>query len=361
MLLRASAAPRWMSCAASAWDIPGQLSDEDTEEAMEGTCAAWVAEQCINNRSTDVRDFIGQSHPENGWIVDADMARHIEPYVKMALGRVSPIAEVSREIQIGSTTLAGTSDLWSFAENGSLFCIDDLKYGYDIIEPRSWQLGVYMTLAIFGDQLLPKLVRLGIYQPRALHPDGIYRTLVLNTQEINEWCRKIYARVETIDQGARDAESGDHCPHCPKAAMCEAITHSAYRFFHGLTGERFDVPTGQQLTDEYDFLERAETILKARKTAVHAEVNARLDGGKFVPGLVREQRPGKRKFKDHLSSKEIKMLTGVNAIKADIVTPAELERRGANPDLVKRLTYTPNTGRALTRVTPESISKKFQS
>ena len=101
-----------MSCAMSAQDVLGQLPDEEGDEAREGTCAAWVAECCIND-DISPWDFVDETH-ENGWIVDADMARHLEPYVKMARGRTEAFAENFVSVEMGAITLAGTSDLWSW-------------------------------------------------------------------------------------------------------------------------------------------------------------------------------------------------------------------------------------------------------
>jgi hypothetical protein len=53
------------------------------------------------------------------------------------------------------------------------------------------------------------------------------------------------------------------------------------------------------------------------------------------------------------------MLTGVDAAEHKIVTPAELERRGADVDLVKVLTETPSTAPKLRKLAPHEVASRF--
>ncbi len=344
----------------SAQDITGQLPDTDGDEAREGTCAAWVAECCIND---DIApwDFVDETH-ENGWIVDRDMARHLEPYVAMARGRDEYRAECFHSVDISGITNAGTSDLWS-TKTDRVFCVDDLKYGFETIEPMSWQIADYMMLAHDAGANFHNGVQLGIYQPRALHRDGPYRTIFYSYDQAMSVINTVLNRIREISVTLADplASAGSHCDHCLKANGCEALTHSVYRLYSALESRAYDVPTGQQLSDEFDLMERMTKLLKARKSAVRAEIEGRLGAGQYVPGMVRERRQGKAKFNDNLNADMIRFLTGVDATEAmKLCTPAELKRRGVPADLVDDLTHNPYTGHELIRVTSDHIRKQFE-
>lgn len=341
----------------SAQDVSGQLPDETGDEAREGTCAAWVAECCINDGRSPW-DFVDETH-ENGWIVDRDMARHLEPYVKMARGRDRAVAEVYNRCEFSIATVAGTSDLWSWS--GDHFRIDDLKYGFEIVEPTSWQLAVYAFLSGCTEGYPAKGITVGIYQPRALHRSGPYRTHHYSQSDLALIATQIIDQVLRIERGDFLASPGSHCNHCLKANGCEALTHSVYRQYTALESRAYDVPTGQQLADEFDMLEHMSKLLAARKGAVKAEIEGRLDAGQFVPGIARERRQGKARFHDHLNADLVRFMTGKDATEATkLCTPAELKRRGVPADLVDSLTHKPYTGHELIRVTSDHIRKQFE-
>jgi hypothetical protein len=52
-------------------------------------------------------------------------------------------------------------------------------------------------------------------------------------------------------------------------------------------------------------------------------------------------------------------MTGVDPTSGKMVTPAELERRGADPEVVKLMTETPDTKAKLQPVRPEDMARAF--
>jgi hypothetical protein len=344
-----------MGCALAAHPIQGERPDKTYDEAREGTCAATVSEICIREqRSPEV--MIGWEHP-NGWVVDVDMVRHLTPYVEMVQARELVHPEAYLEYTEPGFKLFGTSDLHSWVDG--LFAIDDLKFGYDIVEPTSWQLRCYLTLAyVNGVWTGDHPVRLGIYQPRALHREGEYRTVVLSPDEAKGLIYQVIERARLIASGDRTGSPGGYCNHCSKAVMCEALTQTIYSMWEPVTSRDTLHVSRQQLADEKDMLDNMTKILKARNTAITTEIEETIAAGMFVPGYAREPRAAKRKLIEDPDL--IEAFTGVDVYeKPKLCTPAELERRKVPKAVVDRLSVKPYTGHVLTRVTPDQIARQF--
>lgn len=351
MILRPSASSRWSKCSLSEHLLrsPRTLPETDTDAAREGTCAAWVAECVINGDATHCDDLIGKTH-ENGWFVDQEMADHIQPYVEMAQSRSGAQAEVS--VSFGPVT--GTLDLKSYSP-GTLH-VDDLKYGYGIVEPTTFQLKCYLAGVAQGESL-PERIVLGIYQPRAQHRDGIYRTITLTRDEAYQVVEEVRAAASAAVAGG-SATAGPHCLNCLRAHDCEALAHAVYDMWEPVQKNGLLQPNAADVSQELTFLNRLSDILEARHAAVRADAEERIKSGQFVPGWALQDRHGKRKFT--LDRDSIRTLTGFDPVEEKMITPAALERMGADKKVVKAMTTTPRIGRKLEPVTEKDIAKMFK-
>ena len=341
----------------------GALPDDEGDAAREGTCAAWVAEVVINGDATTADDTLGKVH-ENGVEVDEDMVRFIQPYIDMVTPRKNPQAEVKWTINWPNDVarLEGTSDAQGWSEDGRVLFIDDLKYGYEIVEPfENTQLICYMALALARLSAEgvkpPELIQLSIYQPRALHRDGIYRKWVVSYAEAQTIVERLF---KTINDAAQTdtATPGSHCKHCRLAAKCEALTHSVYAMTETIQSRAILDPNGQQLADELDMLHRLDALMKARKIAVESEIEIRLSQQKFVPGWAMMDKKGKAAWKH--PPEVFGGLCGIDPWDKKPITPAEARRRGASPKLVESLSYSPTIGKTLQRVDERQIAKLFK-
>lgn len=356
MFLRASASPRWMKCAASA-HFPISRSDDDGDAAREGTCAAWVGELVINGDVASANDMLGQTH-ENGWTVDADMVKHIQWYADTIMVRdTTHKAEVRIDHPV--FPMGGTADHLGWSRDWNTLYIDDLKYGYDIVEPTTWQLICYLflILANIEPNHWPKLIQLSILQPRAIHNDGPYRKLVVDIAGIQPRLNQMQTRVEALLGGENLATPSDKCLHCTHAFKCTALTRTVYSMWEVLQSREYLNPTPHQLAEELSMVERMDELFTARKNAVQAESEARLNEGGFVPGWSLERRYGKRKFT--VDSPVIEMLTGVDPSVDKTCTPAELIRRGANEKVVQTITTTPFIGVKMKRLDADNVATQF--
>ena len=358
MLLRCSAANRWWKCAFSTTKHPSALPERDTEAADDGTCAAWVAEVVINGDATTAEDMLGKTH-QNGVMVDEDMVRHVQTYLDIVQRYENTEAECYGEIVFpGDIRVAGTADVRAW--EGSTRRIVDLKYGYEPIEPTSKQLLCYAIIdwVNMTDEQRARVAeyRVSIVQPRAQHRHGINRELTLSLTDLNNSIQELSEIVANIHSGVQHV--GSHCKHCTLAAGCEALTQSVYAIVSDITGRAYLEPTGQQLADELAMLDHYSDLLKARKAAVEAEAEGRLARQEFIPGWAMVETIGKTAWRHQ--GPAIQMLTGIDPYESKLVTPAEMRRRGAKPEVLEKITYRPVVGRKLSRVNQDDIARMFK-
>lgn len=315
--------------------------EPSSDPAREGTCAAWLAEMVLTGEATTTADLIGTTH-ENGWLIEHDMARIIQRYVDHMTERGGSI-HTERKVRLNKM-IAGTPDAFAVLDDEGVLYVDDLKYGYDIVEPyRNTQISIYagaIMRMIRGKQPQIKRVVIGVYQPRADHPAGHYRTW-------NVWPEELMKFVQKIERDGEDAQASDsvatpgfHCEHCPAAATCAALSKTLYKGFRVATDERQGHMSAEQIAEELRFLAMMEKLMKARATAVRTEAVARKKRSEFIPGWGFEEKFGNKKFT--VDPEIVKAITGKDPYeKPKVCTPAELIRRGANPETVERMTTRP--------------------
>ena len=356
--LRPSAASIWTKCALAPrlWsELPPGTGDGDSDPAREGTCAAWLAEMVLTGIAPDCVSMVGAAH-ENGWTVDTEMAGHIQGYVDFLRSKGGTI-HTERKVRLNHI-IAGTPDSFAVFNDGVVI-VDDLKYGYDIVEPTTPQLAIYagaIVRMLMSTQRIAK-VRLGIYQPRAQHPSGIYRSRELWPEELMREVHEIEAAAEAAQLPSAVATPGAHCRYCDAAHRCSAVTHEVYARHTMLNGQQRDL-TADEMSRELLFLDETEAMMKGRRDAIRAEAAARMKRGENIPGWHMQQGYGRRRWTADRTT--VHMMTGVDPTSDSMVTPAELERRGASKETIAVLTETPRTKASVKRVPDGFYSQMFK-
>lgn len=354
--LRPSASSIWTKCTANPRiSENAKTLAQDSDAAREGTCAAWVAERVLKGDFPTTDFMLGMVH-ENGWVVDDEMVYFTQEYVKAIRSRGGKI--LAEQFVRLTPHIAGTCD--ALCISGDTLYLDDLKYGYkivDVYENTQTIIYAYAALLMLNDPNI-KYVVLGIYQPRAWHAEGIHRTWRLTIPEIHAKASEIAAKADEAQKPDAVATPGDHCEYCKGRLECAALAHTLYHMVDVIERRDQGSMTADELAKELNFLDRANDILSARRTAVHAEANHRLMTGEFVPGWGLKDRTGHRKFK--VDPVTIHLLTGIHPVKSVEMTPAELERAGADKKRMKELTYSPTIGKKLDRITDRDFGRMFR-
>lgn len=335
--LRPSSAHVWTKCALSPRLMALAPPEEPSDPAREGTCAAWVAEMVLRGERTDCAAMINEAH-ENGWVVDVPMARYVQGYVDTVRSYGGQI-DVERKVRLNGH-IAGTPDSFAILADDTLR-VDDLKYGFEIVEPTTPQIHIYggaLVRQLAARDVKIRRVILGVYQPRAFHPSGIHRTITMWPEDFMRKVHEIERAGEAAQRDDAMATPGLHCRRCSGAARCSAVTHEVYKCHTVMLNGQQRPMTPRELAQEMEFLELAEALLKGRKDAIEAEASARSEA---IPGWHKERGRGQRRWK--VDASMVRMVTGIDPTAGKMVTPAELERMGAAPELVEHLTETPLT------------------
>lgn len=354
--LRPSSSHMWTNCAANPLFSSRVPEPEDSEAAREGTCAAWVAEMVLTGAVAQASDLNGASHPKNGWVVELDMVGYVNEYVSMLRRRGGKIS--AEQFVRLNEYIAGTADSVA-TELGTTLFVDDLKYGYGLVEPfENTQLLIYASTGFPFTGYTH--VSLGIYQPRAAHPDGIYRTWVITIDEYREHLQRIVTAGQLCQSPMPMATPGEHCKHCKARTTCDALAQSNYSIFAVVESQSQFELDALGISKELDFLDRATKIIEARKTAIEAEAIQRMKSGQYIAGWHLKKKVGRRKFT--ASADVIHALTGKNPHDTSrLMTPAALEKTGASVRSVAMLSDTPFIGHSLARIEKNHYQKLFST
>ena len=356
MILRPSSAHIWLNCAGYPRLAATLPLEAPSDPAREGTCAAWVAEMVLTGQAADTTALIGQAH-ENGWVVDRAMANHIRGYIERLRSHNGTIYAEQRVVL--NDLVQGTPDAAAVCDDGTLY-VDDLKYGFEIVEPSTPQVRIYAG-ALYRQMVAAGVVinriQLGIYQPRAAHPSGIYRTRSMTVPELLADVARIEAAAMATQSETAMCVAGEHCRRCDAAGKCFAVAHEVYRAVTKMHPAQERHLSATEMATELAFLELAEAMFKGRRDAIHAEAEARLIRGEHIPGWHIESGYGQRRWK--FDARTIHMLTGIDPTAGKMVTPAELERQGADPKLLVSLTETPRTKAKLKAMPEGYLAAKF--
>jgi hypothetical protein len=321
---------------------------------MEGTCAAWLAEQALTQGIENVRDLVGQCHPENGWEVGYEMANHVQGYVNVIRSRPGKLF-VEGTVTL-SDDISGTPDAYVVGDDGTVY-VDDLKYGYGIVEPDSAQIAIYAGAVCRSLSEPPSRIVVGVYQPRAYHFNGVHRTITFTHKALEDRIAWIEARAQEALSAQALAVPGRQCKYCEAAHVCPAIATELYDNFTFMSQQTSRNMTPKELSEELEFIDKISDMVKGRSNAITAEATSHMERGISVPGWQMSWGVGNRRWT--APAEIVEMVTGIDPKGGTTMTPAELERRGADPILVNMLTETPRTKAKLTRVNRSDIMSRF--
>lgn len=359
MQLRPSSAHMWVACAAQPTMAARAPEEVPSDPAREGTCAAWVAEMVLSGQAAKTVDLIGATHP-NGWVVTREMANHVQPYVNV-MRSYGGTVHVERKV-ILNNLISGTPDAFAVMDAEGVLRVKDLKYGFLIVEPfRNHQVSIYagaIIRALAARGVVIRRVILSIYQPRSWHPAGIDREWSVHPEELMAFVHEIEAAGVRTQGPNPKATPGEHCHYCPAMATCPAAAHEAYRVHDYLVVDQQRHMGATEMAEELLFLEKVEAMITGRRKAVMAEAEARIAKGEFIPGWHMEHRSGKRRFR--VPPDVVKFFTGIDPVIKECVSPAELERMGASPTVVAKLSETPRLEPKLKRVTANYYTNLFK-
>lgn len=365
-MLKPSAAHMWTKCALSAsigrtgpapvWDGPfvPDPDDDEMDARREGTAADWVANGVLRGDASCAADYEGETAP-NGWIVTPDMVTHVQGYIDYCRSR-GPVVRAQVTVSVPHLQIRGFCDAQVIADSPVLELID-LKYGWRVVEAEFNAQLLCEAIALFDPEKHDRVI-LTVYQPRPSHPDGRVRSWEMDEQELTTAYHWLAGKAAAANSpNAQGSPSGEYCRDCEGSSRCEALARASYAAFEWVRGSRLKQMTGRELGNELQFADEAFDLIKAYRSGLKAEAAGRMKRGEYIDKWAWDLPLRDREFTVPLD--EVETLTGIEPFKRVPMSPAEMERAGADLETIKSITIRAPGAPKLVRMTPKSFARLF--
>jgi hypothetical protein len=366
-MLTPSTSHLWTKCALSAsFNCTGGAYNADTytghdddpeasEVRREGIAADWIANGVLRGDAASAAEFDGEAAP-NGWIVTPDMVAHVQGYIDYCRSR-GGVIRTQAPISIPQLSIRGRLDA-QIITGTSVLEVISLKYGWRVVEAE-WNAQLLCeAIALFDPEQHDRVI-MTVYQPRPAHPDGKARHWEMDEAELTTayyWLKG--KAVAAVSPGAIGTPGGAYCRDCDGRGRCEALTNAAYTAFEWVRGAAAMQLGAAQLGDELRFLDEAFDLVKARRSGVKAEVEGRMRRNEYIPQWMWDIQMKDREFT--VSPEVIEQKTGMNPYKQVLRSPAELEKEGADLEIIAALTTRRPAGPKLVPATRAAIARLFK-
>ncbi|QJD55191.1 hypothetical protein Psm1vBMR14_gp39c [Pseudomonas phage MR14] len=358
--LAPSSAHRWVPCPGSV-QLEAQYPETDEgESAAEGTAAHFAGSEELLGR--DVRE--GQ-RADNGVVLTEEMLEGAALWVDdvMAVGCPAEL-QVEQRVAMPRIHAAafGTPDTWFYDQTNGHLYVWDFKFGYGVVEAfENWQLmaytcGILDLLGIDGRNDQHLWVHLRLVQPRAHHRDGRVREWKVLASDLRGYFNRLHDAAHEAMGPRPHTLSGPHCLHCKAAHACPTLKRATWSAADYLGGHVAEDLSADAAAYELVLLEHITELVKARKRAREADVEARLRRGEAVADWTLETTRGRTVFTEEGGKDVILMgdIYGVQLRKPEApITPAQarklLKSKNVDTSVIEQHTVTPTTGQRLVR------------
>jgi Protein of unknown function (DUF2800) len=379
-LFRPSNLPTLVKCPGS-WELCAMFPDvsEETEAAAEGTAAHEVGANILRSFEPGkplllLGDCLNKP-ASNGVLITKEIYDSARDYANSVL-RVSNQRGLLRHRHIEEPLTCemlhpdcwGTPDCWAYDEKtGDLF-VWDFKHGHLTVEVfENYQLIAYALGALSKLGLLDGIkdqhirVHMIIVQPRAHHLEGTERTWTVQASDLRSYQNVIVNTIESVLLGDAKTRAGNHCMFCTARAHCETLARAVGAVLE-FVGSATGIPsTPRSAAVELDIIERAEPLLKARKSGISEYVEAQIRKGEQVPFFGLAPTLGNLKWVEDQET----ILIVADGFDLDLrkplelITPTQALAAGMDESLVKSFAKKLPTGHKLTRDLGDNARRVF--
>lgn len=352
--------PRVMQCIGSI-NMPAALPpDHDHEARDEGNAAHWLAKELFDGRHCPAG-----TKAYNGYIITTEMIEHVQTYLSAL-----DCGDMETETTFGGEGWevrgradhivyhpGDTSPVTATEEPWSVLTIDDFKYGYRLVSPEeNYTLIAHAIGWCIRNQAAPREIVLRIHQPRPYHPDGPCREWRLSYVDLMTYYSRIAAR---LTEAPDTLQTGPMCAKCHALATCSAARAASMNAIDASSVAFSDTLPDHVLAYEYETLEQAAAVIKARYDALEELMTHKIKSGSAIQGYTLKQRLAQTRWKPGLSGVMLSAMTGVDLLKDGIVTPAEAKRRGVSEATIATLTDRPVIGTKLERIDADREARRW--
>lgn len=293
-------------------------SERDMSAANEGRQAHDIAARVLNNPS-----LTG----------DGEMWEYAQIYMNHVYETMTENAIMFVEEKLISSFSADVTpivDCATYDPDNRVLRVYEYKYGtspVDVENNQQLMLGVDALLKKYD--LAPAEIYLHVYQPRAFHRDGDFRTWSLYLNVLRDFIEIAIKREDEHKSGNGMCRTGHHCLRCPAMLKCEAHTKSTMNCleFTELPEEWDRDP--ESIGAEYRLVKRIAKQLEKRLEALQQEVLMLTEEGKNTGFILGERTQALSWFRPVGEMVEIAKALGLDILKAPaIITPKQaLDRK----------------------------------
>lgn len=358
-------ADRWTICPASARRPRGGWpTREHSDLAKECQAIVAAARALVRVEVSAAEELVDRVAP-GGWVMTADLVHHAHLFAAAVISYGSRSGHFW-DIENAATLqdwggVGGISGFAALDERGLLH-VFRLDYGYQVVELEG-ETGD-LQLALLGLVMSERMdhdvsagVHMHVYQPRPYHRLGPWRDRHCTADEMTNMRNWLGHRAAAAHDDVSKAQVNRRCKGCNHSANCDALRRQAYTDMDLLAGDMIgERSTPENLARELAHAEVHRTLAEERLIALRREARARALAGEWIRGYGIEPGLGDREIRDPAVAE---LVTGVRATKVVPRTPAEMERDGADPDVLAQFTYRPSTGPRLVKVTEANAKRSF--
>jgi len=356
--LTATELPRFLACNGFVKLEAVAPIETDQTARKEGDAAHWLIEQVHNYKYGQPLESMMDKQAPNGVFITADMIDHVSPYLK----DVQDIGQVESD-----TSWISTDGKWKIgARADHIRCdndkltVSDFKYGWRIVEP---EMNFTLIWHAVGFLLLNKgkcesinAFEFVVYQPRPYHPAGSVRRWTIDREKLEY----LWATMETALYNPSDTlKTGTHCYKCPAMVNCPAFRKAQMNALEVVETAFTDSLSHDELSTQLDITARAIEILEQIHAAYAELVKHRIKQGAVIPNYAVERSMGNREWKTGITAEFLKMLTGRDLTKPELVTPSQAEKLGVSKELVASFSTRNERGIKLVRMQADAQARKM--
>lgn len=336
IILRPSAASRWIACPASV-RLSANIPQEPAGEAAQiGTAIHALAENCFKDGSAPA-DHIGKV------IEEITITKQHSEYAQLHLEEIKRVKEELGHVKVeqyvtvidnDSAKLAGTADVVGIGT--SKVIVSDLKTGKGWVDADSPQLKIYALGAIRALQKNhlqpPEQIELRIVQPH----HGDVRSHTMTYEELFNWYQSTLrpAIHASTDPNSQPNPGEVACQYCPAKVICPAQRQgfeviAAKPDLRTMDKEQIQaVMLALSVEQISDLLERAPVVEKFID-AVREHAVQRIKQGESIHGWQMVPKRATRKWVDEETALQALTDAGIDKSKllvTEMVTPAVAEK-----------------------------------
>lgn len=334
--------------------MAASYDDKSGSEAIEGEAAHWVAALWIQTGNPCA---VGETAP-NGFVITQEIIDNVREYVTACTSiegghHIEEYVDIKR---IHEADCGGTPDHWVVDPTSMTLYVDDLKYGWGLVE-SFWQNMAYASgiIDILGVSDLQLNVCLRIHQPRPHHPHGPMREWRAPAEDLRGYINQMHNAANSTPVLC----SGSHCKNCVSILGCEANRKASLNAI-----DIADMPVGidqANISNELELLQHASDTIKNRLTALESTATEMITGGESVQGWALEAGRGKL---DWISDNSVIIATGdimgVDLRNKKPITPTQAKKTDLPKDVISSMAKFSSGKLKLTRTTETLAGAVFK-